>query len=478
MVDIVLDFFIRVYNAVGIQGFGIGLVFLIAAVWLSIYFRRKHNPFTRAKRFFEAGHLKRAYSFLLIELDRNPSNKIALHMKADIILKREEYEQAERDYYRLIDLKRPGDGIDPFEIKQKLLCPLYRQNKLLELYKISKDILNTEKNNAEALYYFALLYLGQLYYKEAAKILDRLISIRPNMHEAHFAHSVACIQMNKYDESLISIKRALQIQESTLYNLVLSACYFFLENYKESRNVLLNNNISERNLDTGAQHILALRILALSSVRQSLFEDALKIFKQLYDIARDKKVKEAVTVYDEFGRKREPLPKHEDEKKVKGNALVQEYYKLKEFAIDEGYELGMSRESIASSGRFLDLEGITGITRAALDLGFAMIIAGQLTEALSFFEGLRKTNPEVIGLKRLAELIKKRAADAPEKDAEGIEKKGAKKKKGYELREYLFQWEKEGIRPYSLVMAAGFSTKKQLSPLLLFSRGGKFSLDF
>ena len=210
MVDIVLDFFIRVYKAVGIQGFGIGLGFLIAAVWLSIYFQRQHNPFARAKRFFEAGHLKRAYSFLLIELDRNPSNKIALYMKADILLKREEYEQAERDYYRLIDLKRPGDGIDPFEIKLKLLCPLYQQNKLLELYKISKDILNTEKNNAEALYYFALLYLGQLYYKEAAKILDRLISIRPNMHEAHFAHSVACIQMKKYDESLISIKRALQ----------------------------------------------------------------------------------------------------------------------------------------------------------------------------------------------------------------------------------------------------------------------------
>ena len=161
MVDLLLDFFGRVYKAVGIQGFGIGLVFVIAAVWLSIYFRRKLNTFTRAERFFEAGHFKRAFTFLLIELERNPSNKKALYMKADIHLKREEYGEAERNYYRLIDLKRPGDGIDPFEIKQKILCPLYRQNKLLELYKVSKDIFNTEKNNAEALYYLALLYLAQ-----------------------------------------------------------------------------------------------------------------------------------------------------------------------------------------------------------------------------------------------------------------------------------------------------------------------------
>ena len=166
--------------------------------------------------------------------------------------------------------------------------------------------------------------------------------------------------------------------------------------------------------------------------------------------------------------------------KSEGSNLVDEYYKLKEFAIAEGYEIGMRRESIASSSRFLDLEGITSKTRAALDLGFALIRAKKLQEALSFFNELRKTNPEVIGLNKITELIKKKAGDESIKDERVLEKKEKKvsKKKSYELGEYLALWEKEGIRPYSLVMAAGFSTKKQLSPLLLFSRGGRFSLDF
>jgi tetratricopeptide (TPR) repeat protein len=473
MVDLIIDFFIKIYRTVGIQGFGIGLVLLIAAVWLSIYFRRKLNPFTRAEKFYNAGHLKRAFSFLMIELERNPTNKKALHMKADIHLKREEYEQAERYYYRLIDLKRSGDGIDPFKIKQSLLRSLYRQNKLLELYKLSKDILNTERNNAEALYYFALLYMGQLYYKEACRILDRLIAIRPNMHEAHFAHAVASAQLKKFDESLISIKRALEMQKCTLYELALATCYFFIENYAESKGILVKHNIIEKNFDTIEQYVLSLRVLAFCNLKQSLFADALKVFKRLYDIARENegKSEEDVVVYDEFGKKRESQVKRKDVKEDKKSPLVEEYYKLKEFAIDGGYEIGMRRESIASSGRFLDLEGITKKTRAALELGFAMIRAGQREEALLFFNEMRKANPEVIGINRIIELINNgREAEREEKIVS--------KKKGYELGEYLDLWEKEGIRPYSLIMAAGFSTRKQLSPLLLFSRDGKFSLEF
>ncbi|HUT66552.1 MAG TPA: tetratricopeptide repeat protein, partial [Spirochaetota bacterium] len=153
MVDIIIDFFIKVYSSVGLQGFGIGLVLVVGSVWISLFLRKKLNPFRRATSLYEAGHLKRAFSLLLLELEKNPRNKQALLMRAEIHIQQEEYSDAERWYYRLIGLKKPGDGIDTFDIKQRLLKPLYHEQKLLDLLNLSKEILHTEKNSPPALYY-------------------------------------------------------------------------------------------------------------------------------------------------------------------------------------------------------------------------------------------------------------------------------------------------------------------------------------
>ena len=84
MADIIIDFFINIYSAVGLQGLGIGLVLVIAFIWISFFLRKKLNPYRRAKRLYEAGHLKRAFALLLLELEKNPRNKQALLMRADI----------------------------------------------------------------------------------------------------------------------------------------------------------------------------------------------------------------------------------------------------------------------------------------------------------------------------------------------------------------------------------------------------------
>jgi hypothetical protein len=123
----------------------------------------------------------------------------------------------------------------------------------------------------------------------------------------------------------------------------------------------------------------------------------------------------------------------------------------------------------------LDLEGLTPYTRAALDAGFALVKAGRFARARDIFEGLLRTNPEVIGLRGLLELVREKEGEpygggaSPPGDIRGrTERVVAKKLRRYELWEYLERWEEGAIRPFHLVDACGFVARKRLDPRLLF----------
>lgn len=488
MVDIIIDFFLKVYRTVGLQGLGIGLVIVIAAVWVSIFLRRKLNPFRRAEIFFQAGNLKKAFSFLLLELEKNPKNKQALLMRADIHNERGEYRDAERWYYRLIDLKKPGDGIDVFEVKKRLLKPLYYQQRLLDLFNLSRELLRLEKNCPPALYYLGLLYMGQLYYREAKTILERLVAVRPGMHEALFASAVALLQLNEAEAAMLSLRRAIEVEREVLYDLVLSFANYQMGYYTESRNILAAMNPQIGKFDTERQYLFALRLSAFCNMKLGMWDDAVKLFGELYEIIGERKKgrtpwgvsKEEIILYNEFGRKREEKKREEKPQDDKEGSVAGEYYRLKEFLIEERRDSSVARESLASTTRFLDVEGLSSETWAAVDLGLAMVKAGRLDKAIEFFDDLKNSHPEVIGLKRFTDLIRKQKSTGGEKPAGGQYEMGKSKhgSKRVALDDYLELWESGGMRPYGLLLIAEFSTKKQLSPLIMFTRSGKFSLDF
>ncbi len=492
MIDIIIDFFLNVYDSIGIQGLGFGALGAGFLLFLYFYLRRRLNYFNRAQNYFEEGDFRKALSFLLVELDKNPSNKRALLMRADIKVKLGEYADAESDYYRLIYLKRSGDGIDTFEIKKRLLQPLYKRDKLLDMFKLSREILNTERHSAEALYYLALLYLGQLYYKEASKILAHLISIRPVMQQALFAYGVTLAQLNEFDKSLLYIKKAFDLDKSPLYELVLATIYYLMENYAGSRAILKAMKIDDKVLDKKMQYFFSLRLNAFCNINLGLYDEAEEIFKLFYNEFTNRKqgkdLKERdINIYDEFGKKKRSLSKKSGKGIGNDSSTVNEYFKLKEVAIEEGQLGSVSYEGFTFSSRFIDIEGLTQETRAALDLGFSMLKAKHLNEASSFFQEIKTSHPEVIGFKKIIDLINQKQKSTSHSvnngywippERESTERIIAAKKRRYELWEYLEVWEREAIRPYSLLLITGFISRRQLSPLLLFNLRRNFKLDF
>jgi tetratricopeptide (TPR) repeat protein len=486
--DLILDVIIHIYRAVGLQGLGVALVLVIAATWTSLVIRRRLNPFRRAQSYYQSGNLKRAFSLLLIEIEKNPGNRQAVLMRADIHTAREEYEEAEAWYYRLIYQKKPGDGIDTFEIQKRLLEPLYHQQKLFDLFNLSKDILSLERNCPEALYYLGLLFMGQLYYREADTILDRLVKARPRMREALFAQAVALLQLNKTQAAAVALRRAIEIRSDILYELALSFALYLSGDYTGCRAVLSAMGLHVGKFETERQYLFALRLRAFCDVWLGNTEDSVETFRDLAGIVGQKKgqqskkiAKEEVAIYNEFGRVQQSPKKVEIKHVGKEVSVAGDYYRLKEFLIEERKDKSLPRDALASSTRFLDMEGLSTDTWAALDLGLAMVSGDMLDDAIGFFEDLKSEHPELVGLKRLVDLVRqKKATETPDEGTESRPERAGRpegKRGRWDLNEYLTAWKRYGIRPYALMLITGFSAKKQLSPLIMFSRTGRFELD-
>jgi len=476
------------FKYIGLAGVLIGTVGALSILSIFIYFRRRLNPYRRAVKWYEKGHPARAFMFLEVALGKNPANKQALLMKADIQSDRGEYLDAEKSYFRLLDLKEPGDGIDVSEVKLRLIKPLFCQEKLYDTFKLAEKILSNEPSNAEALYYLGLIYLGQLYYREAYKILSYLIKNRTRFHEALFACAVTAVQLKELDAALRYIRRALAVDKDPLYTLVLACIHFFRGTCSECLAALGTISSAEKSFEKKEQYRFYLRLEAFCHYLKGDFDLAVGKFRALYSMQADsfekkEPVKKGPGIYDEFGRIGKTEVNEEKNRTTTSNSMFQKYYRLKEVSIETGKRDQLIHGSFSWTSTLLDVEGLSDKTWAALNVGFSIVKSGKLEEALGFFKEIKAQHPEVLGLNRLIGLIDEIIQEKPEGGIrnkvfpiERSTKKIISNKKGrFELWEYIAAWKNTVVRLYQLLSICGFTARKQLSPGVLFRNDGPVS---
>ena len=142
---------IRILDTLDLFGAGIAFFAAIILFFSVVYTTKRINPLRKAERLLDKYNFQRALFFLALALRKNPFDRKALRLRADIAVKLEQFAEASRAYFQLLYLKTPGDGVDSFEIKQCLLLPLYRLESLLELHTFCRELLNREKDNPRAL---------------------------------------------------------------------------------------------------------------------------------------------------------------------------------------------------------------------------------------------------------------------------------------------------------------------------------------
>ena len=490
----ILQELLSFFGSVGLLGALISAVCALGILLVFLSLRRRWNVYRRAVRWHERGHLARAYTLLRVTLEKSPNNKQALLLKADIESETGKYAQAEEEYFRLLALKQPGDGIDTFEVKKKLLKPLFHQEKLFDTFKLCGEILAEEKSNAEALYHLGLLYLGQLYYREAYRILNHLLRNRPRFSEAHFAAAVSAVQLRDLDAALTHINAVITEGEDSVAKLVLAGVHFFGENYPACLSVLGMIPAAKRSFETRDQYHFFRKLDAFCHYMKGDYDGASQRFRETYSVIREppgkssKPVKKGPVVYNQFGRigKLGTADQHVeavavDEGKNEDRteeSVIQQYYRLKEIAIEGGRRHTVTRRGLSSANALLDMEGLTEVTWVALGFGFSLVRAGKPDESLEFLKKARSRHPEVLGLGKIVDLVDEMHREKRRDEAESGKffpvsrstQKIIRKKGRFDLWEYMEAWEKSMVRPYELVRICGFASKKQLSHSLLFGK--------
>lgn len=448
-------------------GAGSVVIASIVILFMVLSLKNRINPLRRARRQYEKGRYQKVLIALALELEKNPGNRDALLLKADTENKLERFDDAAKDYYHLIRVKEPGDGIDVLSVKKKLLLPLYMVESLLELHTLCVEILKAESNCPEALYYLSLLYIGQMYFDRAAETLRSLIHNRPRMGGAHFALGLSDAQRGKYADAISSLNRSLEISANNLYLLCSAASYYFKGDYSACSDRLRKIPQRMEAFEKEKQYLFSLRLRAFCNYRLGRFERAVHLLQLVYNLVKRNKPT-SPGLYNSRG-----IVQKGDAEETE-SSVFDDYYRLREIAAEEGGVVPPPQQPLG----LLDLKGLSRSTEAGIDLCFAMIRAETLEDARDLLSDLKRDYPEVLGLKRLIDLIdeeRERMASVKTDTPHVVRAKSTErvirgKGRGFRLWEYMEEWERKAIRPYQLLIIAGFTSRRMLSPNVLFSK--------
>ena len=428
---------------------GIVIGFTVLLI-IFLKFKRLINPLKRAKILRERGNNLKALVYVDLFLEKNQLSKEGILLKADIETDLGLYAEAEGDYFRVLYTKTAGDGVDTLQIKKRLLKTLYEQDKIYQTFELAKEILLRERSCAEALFYLALIYMGQLYFREADKILKRLTLNRPKMPEAFYVQAINFTQLRLFSDAMASINRAIEIEDRIFYHLLKAAISYFDENYELAAEELGKLPNKRDEYDTRKQFIFFLKLNAMVNYRLRYFDRSVLMFKMAMDqlikekpvhktgrkIITGTNVKKKGVLYGENGKLKSidsgvfqansisnslniktsvnPVEEYEKRMGIRKNISpeIEEYYKLKELAVEEGKTELVVKRDIHDPFQLLDIDGLTDKSWINVSYGFLLVKNGRFEEANKFFKKMRKEHPEIIGLKHLIELIDEKIEDS------------------------------------------------------------------
>ena len=479
----IADLYSEYYSFLILTGVGI---FFIIGIFIFISVRQRVNLYKRAVRNYNRGRKQRALLLLAIEVGKNPTNRRAILLRADIENELGLHSLAEKDYKKLLALKIPGDEINPLEIKKRLLESLFEQKKQLEVFMLAEEILSEKRLDTDALYYLGAVYTEQMKFADAEKILRYVVENRPGMARAFFMLSLVELQMGFYSKAIEHIKKAQLKLRSTEdnpdYYLVETSLHFFQKNYSEALKLL--DMLKARNPYPliSKKNLFLMRLEGFCNYFLGNLDRAAHVLNRIY---------RKLSGYGTGGRKPAGISSYpgrvysvDGRKSVfRKDNYLNEYFRLKEVLTDSGLYLNPDSASIFSGTGLLGVEGLTYTTWAALDYAFCLVKKRNYKEAAKFLTAVKDDHPEVIGLRNLVELIVEKAEekeeflesggkgeDIPRKISERVIRRAGRR---YDLWEYLEEWEKNAIRPFHVFALMGLVPKRQLNPILLFRVMGK-----
>lgn len=169
-------------------------------------------------------------NILIDMIEKNPKNVFAHKMLAEYYEQNKEYENAEIEYYRVIDLE-PND----YKMGCKLANILHKNKKDEDAIKILNIVLGEHPGIFDASKIMGLIYYDNQQFKEAAIIFNECLKQNPSKYELYYMLGMTYTRLNDFHLANDFYKKAALINSySDISNLNLGQINLIFRDYESA----------------------------------------------------------------------------------------------------------------------------------------------------------------------------------------------------------------------------------------------------
>ncbi len=277
----------------------ITLVVMLSLVLLYIYVvAPRLNPMNRADGFLRQNLVDEAILEYKKILDNNP-NDFVVHWKLAKIL----FDRGETDagVLHLEEVLRIGSfnyEVEKVRVERALAQAYLAREDTLKAFRNYYELLKSFPGDHEALYHVSFILLGQDYFEQALRLLDRMVKAGESGFEVLFGAGIAAYQTQKYSEAAEYFRQALAADpESDIANLAMA---FTLQRKRDYKAALTHaRKVIDATADESAM-MVARRLYGILCVQAKMPAEGVKSLEILLQSLRKGGMEEATAavLYD------------------------------------------------------------------------------------------------------------------------------------------------------------------------------------
>ncbi len=281
--------------------FLISMVIILALVLIYIYIvAPRLNPLNRADGFLRQNLVDEAILEYKKILDRNP-NDFVVHWKlAKILFEREETDEGILHLEEILKIGTFNYEVEKVKVDRALAEAYMTRDDILKAFKNYFEVIKTFPGDEEALYHVSFILLGQEYFEQAYRYLERLCKIGKVGFEVFFGAGIAGYQIQKLGEAAEYFKQALILDPaSDIANLAMA---FTQQRRRDYRSALsYSRAVIDGSKDDSAL-LVARRFYGIICVQEKVPAEGVKALEILLQtLRRDGMEQETATVLYDLG---------------------------------------------------------------------------------------------------------------------------------------------------------------------------------
>jgi len=279
-------------------------VIITAAIVLAVFFyylfyiRPKLDPLYRAGAFERQDLLREAVLEYNKALETHPKDFITHYRLANLHQRLGEVDRTMHHLERILEIDRFNYEVDRVNVLKRLAELYYEADNIEKAFQTYYEVLNQTPNDYDALYYLAFISLGQEEFEFAQRYFERLVKAGRNEFEIYFGAGICSYQNQRIPEAVGYFKSALAVRpHSDIGNLSMA---FACQAKKDVKQALHYAGVVAGEAEEPEVKYIAHRLLALLSLQDGNYDDAISSLREALEIARSRDLQDQLmlALYD------------------------------------------------------------------------------------------------------------------------------------------------------------------------------------